>query len=60
MFARLGSFLTCGLHWLIWGEWRSICSRAYERDWRLFLAVVGLIFGKTHAARSYWWHRRRM
>jgi hypothetical protein len=56
---KVGSFLTCSIHWLLFGEWRSLslCSRAYEQPHtRLGRAVIA-ICGAAHVEES-WRHWR--
>ena len=57
--SQAGSLITCGLHWIIWREWRSLCWRFYHtnkgtRLWRIARRYVG-----RHVVRSYKHHRNK-
>jgi hypothetical protein len=56
--ARLGSFITCSIHYLLFGEWRSLCSRAYEQPHTRLGRIVIAICGMAHVEQS-WKHWRQ-
>jgi len=51
--SRLGSFLTCSIHWLLFGEYRSLCSRAYEQPETWLGRAVIRLCGAAHVRRSW-------
>jgi len=55
---RIFSFLTCFLHWLLFREWRSLCSRAYEQPDTLLGRVVIAICGRDHVKESWEFWRK--